>query len=104
MNWCWQGPSMPLLVQSMAASVQARVAAAEGGMGQGEGQAHSFHFPCMAACREDARQRVLPVLLCPPELPKKTIYAYVCAWYSDGGTESPGKNAQDDRDPAPGSS
>lgn len=61
--------------------------------------------PRMAVSQEDAREGgVLPVLLSSPELPKKTIYAYICARESDRGAESPSESAQGDRDPAPGSS
>lgn len=99
-NWCLRGPSTHLLVPGTAASVRAGVAAAEEGMGRGGDRAHGFQlFPAWQCPRRMPEGRVLPVLLSPPELPQKTIYAYICGRKSDGGAESPSEGAQRDSDP-----
>lgn len=61
--------------------------------------------PSVAVSQEDAREGgVLPVLVSPPELSRKTTYAYISVRDSGRGAESPSESAQGDRDPAPGSS
>lgn len=61
--------------------------------------------PSVAVSQQDARAgEVLPVLVSPPELSRKTTYAYTCVRDSGRGAESPSESVPGDRDPAPGSS